>query len=561
MVSTDTNQAGENCTFGSEWIDEFLDPNGQYIFSFDNCTGHFINDTPMNFTTTPQTVSSAKILNSTVGCTIKYTWYAKDNAGNLGKSGVYSFNTTAPIIYPIVTLLSPENGSFSPFQNVSFRCQGYDPVNGLKNVTLYGNWSGSWQPNGSLVASGWWSMYIATLNRNIPNGTHKWNCRFCNRNNNCSYASSNFTFKIGIGGDTPPTVSLQSPSNGLQTNNTIVLFRCNAIDDKKVQNLSLWTNITGSWARFYTNTSCNSATCYLTNTTTLTMNKTYKWNCLSYDNSSQLDWADQNWTLILTETPQQTCQGGLPYGSCSDNKPYYCDQGTLIKNCSVCNCSSGTCQTDGSCKTSGGGGGGGGGGCINGNKQCSGNSLQECQNTKWITIENCSYICNSSSLSCQNALVNINNTNQKNQTILCNEGQKKCENNKLLTCQDNAWTSQDCIQGCQNNECIQIEKPKTNFLIYIIAAIVILAIIIILIIILTRKKVSPVYTPVQSTQPYQSQEEQPEPQVQQGIEEQEQVQETKEETDLTKLVREVKKLDKGKPKKLKRKTKQRRKKR
>ncbi|MBU1877239.1 hypothetical protein KKA72_02790, partial [Patescibacteria group bacterium] len=47
----------------------------------------------------------------------------------------------------------------------------------------------------------------------------------------------------------------------------------------------------------------------------------------------------------------QTCSDGTPYSSCLPTKPLYCSGGTLISNCSLCGCSSGTCQSDGTCKT------------------------------------------------------------------------------------------------------------------------------------------------------------------------------------------------------------------
>jgi O-glycosyl hydrolase len=45
----------------------------------------------------------------------------------------------------------------------------------------------------------------------------------------------------------------------------------------------------------------------------------------------------------------QACSDGTPYSSCSSTKPLYCSSGTLINKCSQCGCSSGTCQSDGSC--------------------------------------------------------------------------------------------------------------------------------------------------------------------------------------------------------------------
>jgi len=53
---------------------------------------------------------------------------------------------------------------------------------------------------------------------------------------------------------------------------------------------------------------------------------------------------------ICIEIPKQ-CDDGTLYGECSQTRPYYCDNGTLVENCSVCGCylysycnESGSCQ-------------------------------------------------------------------------------------------------------------------------------------------------------------------------------------------------------------------------
>jgi len=51
----------------------------------------------------------------------------------------------------------------------------------------------------------------------------------------------------------------------------------------------------------------------------------------------------------------QTCSDGTVFGQCSGNKPLFCQNGNLVNSCQSCGCSSGSCQSDGSC--SGGSGG------------------------------------------------------------------------------------------------------------------------------------------------------------------------------------------------------------
>jgi hypothetical protein len=73
-----------------------------------------------------------------------------------------------------------------------------------------------------------------------------------------------------------------------------------------------------------------------------------------------------------------SCTDGTAYGVCSTNKPYYCNNGTLVSRCSTCGCPSAqTCSSAGTCISAVS--------CTNdcstsGLKQCSGNSVQTCGN-------------------------------------------------------------------------------------------------------------------------------------------------------------------------------------
>jgi ABC-type multidrug transport system fused ATPase/permease subunit len=158
-----------------------------------------------------------------------------------------------------------------------------------------------------------------------------------------------------------------------------------------------------------------------------------------------------------------------------------------VNKCSSCGCSSGTCQPDESCRTSGGGGGSN---CDNGDKQCSGNILQVCLSGNWKNNETCANGCNSTTLICNSQ----NNNQTGNQTVICNTGEKKCSDNlkSLLTCEHNSWNSESCENGCLNNECksseSKIKEAGKNTNLYLIALIAVIAIIIIVLIILTLRK-------------------------------------------------------------------------
>lgn len=96
--STNSTQAGKAVQFNLTMNDNVaLHPSGKYIFGLDNCTGRFVNDSAVSFTSTPQKISIVKVVSSTVGCTIRWFVNFTDNAGNRNDDLVrspFSFVTT-----------------------------------------------------------------------------------------------------------------------------------------------------------------------------------------------------------------------------------------------------------------------------------------------------------------------------------------------------------------------------------------------------------------------------------------------------------------------------------
>ena len=90
-----TTLNGTTCLFSIEYNDDTaLHPNGQYIFSTNN-TGVWINESEVNFTTTPSSANVSKTLNTTVGLSIGYRWYADDNATNINNTDIFTLTTTS----------------------------------------------------------------------------------------------------------------------------------------------------------------------------------------------------------------------------------------------------------------------------------------------------------------------------------------------------------------------------------------------------------------------------------------------------------------------------------
>ena len=99
-------------------------------------------------------------------------------------------------IKPIVTLNSPDNDYNSSTNSITFNCTASDNVK-IDNVTLYGNWTGSWSVNETNSSGLNGTEYIFT--KTIPSeGTYEWNCYACDNLSNCAFADSNRTFNYEI---------------------------------------------------------------------------------------------------------------------------------------------------------------------------------------------------------------------------------------------------------------------------------------------------------------------------------------------------------------------------
>ena len=93
------------------------------------------------------------------------------------------------------------------------------------------------------------------------------------------------------GSDTKPRFISISPVNNSVDSDGYIFFNCSVTDDYALANISLYSDITGTWAledrRALTGLS-NSTVFNLTNLS----NGQYEWACVAYDNASQEKWSD-----------------------------------------------------------------------------------------------------------------------------------------------------------------------------------------------------------------------------------------------------------------------------
>ena len=137
LVSTNNTFVEQATKFAINVTDDTaLHPNGQYIFSTNN-TGNWVNDSAINFTTTPSWANVTKILNSTAGTIVGYMWYFNDTVGNLNATSIYTLTTTLDIIAPTidwVESLSAQNPTDDSTTSVTFNftvtdTNGYEDIN------------------------------------------------------------------------------------------------------------------------------------------------------------------------------------------------------------------------------------------------------------------------------------------------------------------------------------------------------------------------------------------------------------------------------------------------
>jgi hypothetical protein len=177
------------------------------IFSWDNGTGTFVNDTAVVLTGTKYNCSTNKTIQRVAGTTMQWKWYANDTTNNWNESTAKSFivqntpstftgnrtNNTSPLKYQTlqfnITLTDPDNLSgyiFSwsngtnAYVNDSFRRYSGNIINASVNKTI--------ERNTNVNISWIWYMNDSAGNWNV---------------------SSIYTLTVGSG----LTTNLQTPSN------------------------------------------------------------------------------------------------------------------------------------------------------------------------------------------------------------------------------------------------------------------------------------------------------------------------------------------------------------
>jgi len=148
-----------------------------------------------------------------------YTWYVQTidtglKAGNW--SVMQSFTTPDDMESPNISLNSPVNNFNSSSYTVTFNATVFDNIN-LTNVSLWGNWTGSFIVNQSNASGENNTDYIFTVDlTGYDDGYYIWMIEA--RDNNTNVINSSIrTFTLDTKG---PAIAIVSPNNNTNTTNT-----------------------------------------------------------------------------------------------------------------------------------------------------------------------------------------------------------------------------------------------------------------------------------------------------------------------------------------------------
>lgn len=147
-----------------------------------------------------------------------------------------------------VTSLLPLNGTTLGNLTWTFTCNVVaDNTSTLSNVSLYGNWTGSWQLNETISVSGNVNRSQFTKTFLDSSASYLWNCEARDNSGASAFFDTNYTFNVDR---TPPLISLNNPVGTLSDVTPIIDVNISEIG-------SIWYSLNSS-ANVTLCTNCNS---------------------------------------------------------------------------------------------------------------------------------------------------------------------------------------------------------------------------------------------------------------------------------------------------------------
>ncbi len=257
------------CGFAPQNISFTVDSVGTLVTLLSPASSHLINSSPLVFSYNVTDASPSIACNLTINGRVnqsnesvspsgavqqfsiiadfdgQLTWNVNctDLAQNTGNGTPQTFWYDGKA--PNVTLELPQNSTFTRAQYVLFNYSSSD-FSGLKNSTLYANFSGVFEANVSnqtLLISG--DSYQLNVSA-VPDGQYVWNVLVCDNVTaaHCGFAASNFTVTLDT---TVPTIFFNVPqtrANGTVTRNSTGIIEV-SINDSEIGNCTFaWFNAT-----------------------------------------------------------------------------------------------------------------------------------------------------------------------------------------------------------------------------------------------------------------------------------------------------------------------------
>ncbi len=230
---------------------------------------------------------------------------------------IFTIDNTPPITY----LISPSNNSGIVGLNLTanFTANETDNYN-LSNATIY-----IWNSTGSQINLNSTNITGTSNQTNwsytLPNtGKYYWNVYSCDAVGNCAFNSTNNSFTISFLSIpinlTSPSNNYISPNNYITTNGTATFNTLNS-----PSNVSIFTNITGSWVINQTNSTPVNNTATIFNLTNIP-DGTYLWSYQACDNSSFCNFSSNRTFTIDTHASSISFTTGTPSNNSNLSQTY-----------------------------------------------------------------------------------------------------------------------------------------------------------------------------------------------------------------------------------------------
>lgn len=193
------------------WINLTTHEQAECHYHQTNVSFAFSNGT--SFTLTNSTAHAFNFSNNSVlqeGANYTLFYKCKDLRNNTNAESITHVFGVDQDLAPRVTLVSPQNNSYSTTNNVSFTCSATDDKQ-LTNITFYWNYTGNFTANETITVNG--TQNTSSFQRTSLNDTAiLWNCLAYDNRSTAQYNSSSVNYTVTI--DTLlPNVTSVIPQN------------------------------------------------------------------------------------------------------------------------------------------------------------------------------------------------------------------------------------------------------------------------------------------------------------------------------------------------------------